>query len=164
MKSAGIPFFHLFSPLRGFRGHFRGAIQRYAGPAVAVDVALGWVVSEVRGYDASFRARADGESGYSGLARFRLALSFLLAQSSAGLQLGIYLGLFGLLSALVLGVRTLYLSLTDALFVPGFATTILVIVFLGSIQLVLLGIIGKYVGLQHRRSIGQPSYFVAGRD
>lgn len=164
MKSAGIPFFHLFSSLRGFRGYFREAIQSYGGPSVAVDVALAWVVSEVRGYAANFRSRVDGESGYSGLARIRLALSFLLAQSTAALQLGIYLGLFGVLSAMVLGIRTLYLSLTDALFVPGFATTILVILFVGSIQLLLLGIIGRYVGLQHKRSIGQPAYFVAGRD
>lgn len=164
MKSAGIPFFHLFSPLRGFRGYFREAIQGYGGPTVAVDVALAWVVSEVRGYVANFRPRVDGESGYSGLARFRLALSFLLAQSTAALQLGIYLGLVGVLSAMVLAGRILYLSLTDALFVPGFATTILVILFVGSIQLLLLGIIGRYVGLQHRRSIGQPAYFVAGRD
>ena len=164
MKSAGIPFFHLFSPLRGFRGYFREAIQSYGGPTVAVDVALAWVVSEVRGYVANFRPRVDGESGYSGLARFRLALSFLLAQSTAALQLGIYLGLVGVLSAMVLAGRILYLSLTDALFVPGFATTILVILFVGSIQLLLLGIIGRYVGLQHKRSIGQPAYFVAGRD
>lgn len=164
MKVAGIPYFDLFSPLRAFRGHFRRAIHDYSGPRVAIDVALSWVVSEVRGHAASFGTRVDGESGYTGFARLRLALTLLITQSTAALRWGIYLGLLGVLLAFALGARTLYLFLTDELFVPGFATTILVILAIGSLQLLLTGIIGQYVGFQHDRGLGKPSYFIADKD
>lgn len=164
MTAAGIPYFDLFSPLRAFRGNFRGAISTYSGPQMAVDVALSWVVSEVRGHPATFFPRTDGHSGYSAFARLRLALSFLFTQSTTALQWGIYLGLLGVFSAFALGIRIFHQYLTDELFVAGFATTILVILSVGSIQLLLLGIMGKYVGLQHYRGLGKPAYYVSSRD
>lgn len=164
MKLAGIAFFDLFSPLRAFRGYFRPVIQGLSGPNVAIDVALSWVVSEVRGHPAKFRERTHGASNYSSFDRARLAFSFLLMQSTAALQWGIYLGFLGVVSAVVLGARTLYLYFADALVVSGFATTILVVLFLGSIQLISLGIIGKYIGFLHQRSLGQPAFLIERRD
>lgn len=164
MKFAGISFFDLFSPLRAFRGHFRRVIKELTGPNPAVAIALSWVVSEVRAHPAEFRKGTQGISNYTGLDRLRLALSLLATQSTASLQWGIYLGVFGVFSALAIGARILYLYAAGALLVPGFATTVLVIVFVGSIQLILLGIIGKYIGFQHRRGLGQPAFFIAGRD
>lgn len=160
MKASGIPFFHLFGPLRAFRGHFRQVISGVAGPSVAIDVALGWAVDDVRGVPCDFKHRSDGATGYSGLQRLKLAVSFLVAQSTVALRWGIYLGLLGVVISAVLAARILFLYLTDALFVPGFATTVLAILFVGSVQLFVLGVLGHYLGLLHQRTLGQPAFHI----
>jgi glycosyltransferase involved in cell wall biosynthesis len=164
MSLSGLGFFHFFSPLRAFRGAFREVFLNAHGPHIVVDVALGWVVQAVRGQTCDFQKREDGRSGYRRGARLRLAVSFFTAHSTAPLQLGIYLGIGGAVISLFSGAVILFQTLFDGIVVPGFAATVLTILFVGSIQLFLLGILGKYIGDQHRRGMGQPLYLVLARD
>ena len=47
--------------------------------------------------------------------------------------------------------------------IPGFATTIIVVLFLGGVQLVTLGILGEYVGRVYRETKHRPLYVVGKR-
>lgn len=160
MSASGLKFFHLFSPLRAFRGAFREAFRHTDGPGIAIDVVLGWVVSEVEGEKVSFRNRTVGTSGYSTFDRLKLAAKILSAYSTAPLTIGIYVGFAGVFFALLAGLYTILSYISGGIFVAGFTSTIILIIFLGSIQLTAIGLIGKYVGDQHRRGLGQPLYFV----
>ena len=44
--------------------------------------------------------------------------------------------------------------------VPGYASTMVVILFLGGIQLVFLGIIGEYLGRAFNETKHRPLYFI----
>jgi dolichol-phosphate mannosyltransferase len=79
------------------------------------------------------------------------------------LQLATYLGFFvGLLSALAILV-VVYLRIfagADNVPLEGQATTLVMVLFLGSVQLLSLGIIGEYLGRIYNEVKGRPLYIV----
>ena len=161
LKVSGLKFADSLSPFRAFRGYLREAFTSTKGPNVSVDIILGWVIDNPHTFETEFNVRTDGKSGYTQKALLKLALSILLTQTVRPLRAGIHLGIFGVAGSLVFGLFILGNYLFGGIAVPGFATTILLILLLGSLQLFILGIIGLYVGEQHKRGMRQPAYFIA---
>ncbi len=91
----------------------------------------------------------------------RLAIDGLVSFSNYPLRLVTYLGI----GTACLGAVLMVWGLVDALYrhtgPPGWASTIVVVLFMGSIQLVSLGIIGEYIRLIFLESKRRPSYIVA---
>ena len=82
--------------------------------------------------------------------------------STAPLKLATWLGLATSTLAFLYG---LYLLLRTLLFgnpVPGYPSLIIVILFLGGVQLICLGIIGEYLGRTYEESKRRPLYLVKG--
>jgi hypothetical protein len=138
----------------------RAAFQTSTGPNLSVDVILSWVVDTPTTVECDFGNRDIGTSGYTSLGLFRLALGILLAYSTQPLRFGVYLGAVGMLFSMVYGAVTFGVYVFGGIAVPGFTTIALLVISLGSVQLLLLGIIGIYLGEQHRRSMSQPAYFI----
>jgi glycosyltransferase involved in cell wall biosynthesis len=69
-------------------------------------------------------------------------------------------GLLGLITGIVVGVVVLIAKLLGAISVPGYAPTILVLVFFGSLNLLGLGIIGSYVWRAYETVKGRPGAIV----
>lgn len=161
LRFSGLKHAYSVSPFRAFRGYLREAFRSARGPNVSVDIILGWVIDNPQTIETEFNVRVDGKSGYNQKALIKLALSLLLTQTARPLRAGIHLGIFGVAGSLIFGLFILANYLFGGIAVPGFATTILLILLLGSLQLFVLGIIGIYVGEQHKRGMRQPAYFIA---
>ncbi len=91
---------------------------------------------------------------------FRLGLEALAAFSDVPLSLAAYLGIAtAALSALV-GFVLLVLGVTGALATSATVWTLVAVLFLGGVQLVGLGIIGRYLARVHEESLHRPLYLV----
>lgn len=91
---------------------------------------------------------------------WNFALDGIFSFSSAPLKIWSYLGLtisfISLLYASFLVIRTL----AQGIDVPGYASLIVAVLFLGGIQLITLGIIGEYIGRIYDEVKGRPLYLV----
>lgn len=115
-------------------------------------------------------ARFAGEPKYTFKKLLHLAADGLLSFSGVPLRLAAYLGF--LISAISTALAVFFII--QRLFpdpfvrvglpiVPGFAATIVVILFFGGVQLLFLGVIGEYLNRIYTEVKGRPGYLIADR-
>lgn len=102
--------------------------------------------------------RAAGTTKWSFRKLFRYAIDGIIGFSTAPLRLATYTGLFSALAALIYLVVVILQKLIGGIDVPGYATIIVLILFLGGIQLLCLGLIGEYIGKIFEQSKARPVY------
>ncbi len=111
--------------------------------------------------------RGDRERGHSSFTYrklFRLAVDGITSYSTMPLQISSVLGLAVSLAAFVYMLYFLVKTLVVGEPVRGFPTLVIVILFLGGVQLISLGIIGEYVGQIFREAKRRPVYLIAAMD
>ena len=104
--------------------------------------------------------RARGQSKYTLRKLIHLASSGLLSYSTVPLRLGLYLGTATLLGSLLAGLGSLACALFTDLTPPvsGLGVSLF---FLGSVQLLCLGICGEYLSRIYDEVRGRPRWIVA---
>ncbi|WOJ92254.1 glycosyltransferase family 2 protein [Congregibacter variabilis] len=105
-------------------------------------------------------ARASGRSKWSYWRLWNLALEGITSFSAAPLKLATWLGLFTSVIAFAYGLFFLLRTLFFGNPVPGYPSLMVVILFLGGVQLVCLGIIGEYLARTYNESKARQLYFV----
>ncbi len=119
-----------------------------------------WVGFEPTIIDYVREERASGRTKFSWWRLWNLGLEGITSFSTAPLRVWTYLGLLISGTAFVYGgfivVRTLVLGVD----LPGYASLLTAILFLGGVQLISLGVIGEYVGRIYMESKGRPIYVV----
>lgn len=105
-------------------------------------------------------ARVAGETKYPTARMLRLALDAITGFSVRPLRLSLYLGLFVIVIAIGLILYTLGGLLTGAV-VPGWMSLMCTVLFIGATQLIMLGIIGEYIGRIFVESKRRPLYTIS---
>ncbi|HEY2530531.1 MAG TPA: glycosyltransferase family 2 protein [Xanthobacteraceae bacterium] len=108
--------------------------------------------------------RADGRSRWNLRTLIGLSLNGLTAFSVAPLRFATMLGLFFAVIALIYGIRIVYETLVYGERVPGYPSVFVGVMVLGGVQLIMLGVLGEYVGKVLEEIKGRPVYFVAEHD
>lgn len=104
--------------------------------------------------------RHAGQSKYSLAKMLQLAVAGILSSSTKPLHLGIIVGLgFSLLSFLFMFFAIAKFFVVQAL-PSGFTTLVVLVVMLSGIQLIVLGIMGSYIGAIFMEVKGRPRYIV----
>lgn len=105
-------------------------------------------------------ARSGGSSKWNYRGLWNLALEGITSFTAAPLKLATWLGLITSILSFGYGLFFLLRTLVMGNPVPGYPSLILVILFLGGVQLVCLGIIGEYLARTFNESKARELYFV----
>jgi dolichol-phosphate mannosyltransferase len=105
-------------------------------------------------------ARAAGQPKYTLRALFKLAVDGLVSFSPYPLRLALYAGCLAALLAAALAVWAVADALTNDRTPRGWASTLVVVLFMGAVQLVMLGILGEYVRRVFLEVKGRPFYLI----
>jgi polyisoprenyl-phosphate glycosyltransferase len=90
----------------------------------------------------------------------QLAIEGITSFSSAPLKLATWTGMAASLIAFLLGLKVLIKALLDGDPVPGYPSLMVVVLFLGGIQLLAIGVIGEYIGRNYAETKQRPLYFI----
>lgn len=104
--------------------------------------------------------RVDGESKWSTHGLIKYALSNISSYSTAPMQTVTVLGVLMLIISVIFGVWALIDKITGRA-LEGMTTVIIIIIFIGSIIMISLGIIGYYIARIYEEIKGRPKYIIS---
>ena len=108
------------------------------------------------------QARAAGETKWNYWRLWNFALEGITSFSDVPLKMSTYLGVLTSSAAFLYGLYFLVRTIVLGNPVPGYPSLILVVLFLGGVQLICLGIIGEYLARTYNESKSRALYFVKG--
>jgi glycosyltransferase involved in cell wall biosynthesis len=104
--------------------------------------------------------RKVGSTKYNYWKLWTLAIDGITSASTVPLRIWSYLGGFVALGALGYALFIIIRTLTTGIVVPGYASLMVAILFLGGLQLLSLGVLGEYVGRILTETKARPLYVV----
>ncbi len=121
-----------------------------------------WVGFKQIGLEYERGVRFAGESKYTFKKIMKLAFDGIFSFSYVPFKFMFYLGLFALISSFIGGAWVFYMKFftTNYNRVPGFATTITLLIFVGGLQLFSMGVMGEYIKRIYDEIKQRPQYII----
>ena len=119
-----------------------------------------WVGFKTTSVSFEVQERTEGQSKWSLKSLVRYAVTNIASFSTAPMQIVTFLGLVTLLISIVLGIITLAQKIMGTA-LGGFTTVIIIQLFIGSIIMISLGIIGFYISQIYEEVKNRPRYIIA---
>jgi len=107
------------------------------------------------------QARFAGTTKYPLRKMVKFALDGITSFSTVPLRFAIWLGVLSGLLALAVGVWAVYTKFFVRGVVPGWTTIMIFSAFTSSVQLIMIGVMGEYLGRAYEELKGRPLYIVA---
>ena len=123
--------------------------------------ARSWAGFHQVGVEYERSARVHGKSGYTFKKYLDFAITGIVSNSYVPLRLATYAGVFAALASLLYAAVVLFKWFLGTFDVPGYASLIILITFLGAVQLIALGITGEYIARLYMEAKKWPVAFVA---
>lgn len=119
-----------------------------------------WVGFEVKYLEYPNIERQVGESSWSFAKLFDYAIEGLISFSDVPLTIASYVGLLTFVAAFIYGVYIVIRTLIFGAATPGWPSLAVLVVGMGGLQLLCLGIVGKYIGKIFIESKQRPMYIL----
>ena len=103
--------------------------------------------------------RFAGETKWNYWRLWNLALEGITSFTIAPLKIASYIGVLTSLTAFIYALSVIYKTLVYGDSVQGYPSLMVVVLFLGGVQLLTLGVIGEYLGRMFDETKGRPLYF-----
>jgi dolichol-phosphate mannosyltransferase len=121
---------------------------------------IGWLGLTEDSIEFVAPVRAAGRSKFTWRKMLHMATDGIVSFSIKPLRAALWLGVLSIALNAVYAVYILFMYFCHDGVIKGWPSLILLIMFLGSVQLFLLGIIGEYLGRTYEQSKGRPLYVV----
>ena len=107
-------------------------------------------------------ARVAGETSFNGWKLWNFALDGITSFSTVPLRVWLYIGMSISFLSFIFGATIIIKTLIYGIDLPGYASMLTIILFLGGIQLMGIGILGEYLGRIYNEAKGRPIYIIEG--
>ncbi len=104
--------------------------------------------------------RESGDSKFNYWKLWNFALSGITSFSTAPIRFGTYLGLVIAALSFVYGIYIITKTIFMGVDTPGYASLVVIVLFLGGVQLVSIGLLGEYIGRIYKEVKNRPLYVV----
>lgn len=129
-----------------------------------VDVLLDWSTSRIKSVPIIMSKRLQGNSNYNCRALFKFGIHMITGYSIRPLRIAAALGISSLIISMSLATMLFLARILGKVEIPGYASLAILIMTFGSLQLLVLGIIGEYIGRIHQRINSKPSFLIRDRN
>ncbi|KAF1053043.1 MAG: Prophage bactoprenol glucosyl transferase [Stenotrophomonas maltophilia] len=119
-----------------------------------------WVGYRTTCIEYSRAERVAGNSKFNGWRLWNFALEGITSFSTDPLKIWTYLGAIVSLSSFLFGMAIIAKVLIHGVDVPGYASLMVAVTFLGGLQLIGIGVLGEYLGRTYLESKRRPVYLV----
>lgn len=119
-----------------------------------------WVGYKVYYLEYKNKERIAGETSWSFFDLLHYSIDGIINFSETPLNIATFIGIFSCISSFILGLFYLVKTLFGGDAVSGFPTLIVLILLLGGLQLLSLGIIGKYIAKIFLETKKRPNYII----
>lgn len=123
-----------------------------------LDVIINWNTNKISWTEVKMIQRPQGKSNYRLPGLIRFAFDMITNYSTRPLRFATLFGAFGFLFTTAFAVFVGVASINGNIKVPGYASIVILISALGSIQFLTLGIMGEYLGKIHEKSSNRPNF------
>lgn len=136
------------------------ALNRFGERTLFFRGLVNWIGFERIAVEYDAPQRFAGESSYSPGQMLRFAIDGLFAFSLLPLRFSLVIGSVMMLFCWGYGLYSVIGQLLGRFDTPGYTSTVLLITFVGSLNLIFLGIVGEYVGRIHEQVKDRPLFLI----
>ena len=123
-----------------------------------------WIGFKVATVEYGREARSAGQSKWPGWKLWSFAIDGIVSSSTVPLRIWTYLGALIALAAFAYAIFLILYTLVTGGDTPGFASIMVVVLFLGGLNMLSLGILGEYVGRIATEVRGRPLYVISSKE
>lgn len=151
---------HAYTSYRFIRGGIARRLNQFDSPFPFVDGYLSWLTNRYATVEVLHGNRMEGTSNYTFRKLLTHTINIFVTFSDLPLKLATWVGfIFSGVGLLLLG-GTLFGKVFGLITVSGYASLMGAVVLFGGIQLLILGILGEYIGRMNFKSSHKPLYLV----
>ncbi|WP_107839183.1 glycosyltransferase family 2 protein [Metasolibacillus meyeri] len=149
-----------YTSFRIIKSSIAKELQQFDSPYPFIDGYLSWITNNYSTLKVAHSERESGVSNYTFSKLLKHTINISISFSEIPLKLSSWLGLFTSMFGLVWVVIILIQRIIGAVTVSGYASTMAAILFIGGIQLMVLGVIGEYIYRINFKTSKKPLYLV----
>lgn len=122
---------------------------------------IGYLGFKVTAIDVQHAERGEGKSSYSMAKLLKLTFDVMISNTNKPLKMAVGLGFFMSVLSFLLALYNLIAKVMGIIVVQGYTTTVFSIWFVGGMLMMILGIVGLYVGKIFEQVKGRPIFVVS---
>lgn len=149
-----------YTSYRFIRGDIARNLTQFDSPFPFIDGYLSWLTNRYATVEVAHGNRLQGASNYTFRKLFSHTINVFVTFSDLPLKLSTWIGLIFSMIGMLWLVVILFGKISGIITVSGYPSLIAAIALFGGIQLLILGILGEYLGRMNFKSSRKPLYLV----